>query len=162
MTQWFYKGGSVIEMESLFRSSWLSTAWLSSEALTARWTKTSARRKQSSLMLYIIGKYKCRSSNNCVTAASKKILRRRSRLAGGEMMNENCGRRLTSWRVWTKRRRLRSNASTSCAYSATLITRVCAQALSSDANAGCVLIEREDRCTSRGPRLQRISVAQTP
>ena len=35
-------------------------------------------------------------------------------------------------------------------HSATLITRVCAQALSSDANVGCVLIEREDRCTSRG------------
>lgn len=68
-------GGTVVK--SLSSSSWYCHQLRGVDSALSKATRS--RSKQSSLM-YIIGKYKCHCSNNCVTAASKKILRR-SRLS---------------------------------------------------------------------------------
>lgn len=75
-------GGTVVKSLSS-SSSWYCHQLRGVDSALSKATRSSS--KQSSLM-YIIGKYKCRCSNNCVTAASKKILRssRLSRLGDDE------------------------------------------------------------------------------
>lgn len=127
-------GGTVVK--SLSSSSWYCHQLRGVDSALSKATRS--RSKQSSLM-YIIGKYKCRCSNNCVTAASKKILRR-SRLS--QLRDDEWKLRPAAYVMYM------------CWDKAAAVKRisVCTmeRRFGSDPNAACVLIEREDRCTSRG------------